>query len=99
MTASEAAGLTRYSDPVEGRWEVGNELYAVSLWEDGQSVEQVLRWVASDNQVIPQAVACLAALAYKTSNVRIANWRNIIDSPVRRPDRLINVFPMRRPYR
>jgi len=44
------------------------------------SVEEVLRWIASDNDVVPQAVACLAALAYKTSSVRIADWRGILDS-------------------
>ena len=43
MTAAEAVHLTRFSDPVEGSWEVGSEIYAVSLWKDDQSVEEVLR--------------------------------------------------------
>jgi hypothetical protein len=99
ITAAEAAECTRQSDPVEGSWEVGNELYAVSLWEDNQSVEEVLRWIVSDSDAIPQAVACLVALAYKTSQVRIADWRAILNSPSRRPDRLIKVIPTHRPYR
>jgi hypothetical protein len=98
-TAAEAAELTRYSDPVEGAWEVGNELYAVSLWEDDKSAETVLRWIATDKEVIPQTVACLVALTYKTSSVRITDWRRVLDSPPRRPDHLVNVLPTHPPYR
>jgi 8-oxo-dGTP pyrophosphatase MutT (NUDIX family) len=99
ITAAQAAELTRHSDPVEGSWEVGDELYAVSMWEDDQSVEDVLRWVASDSEVVPQAVACLAALAHKTSTVRIADWQSILDSPSPRPDHLTKVLPTHHPYR
>lgn len=99
MTAAEAVHLTRFSDPVEGGWEVGSEIYAVSLWEDDQSVEEVLRWIVSDNEIIPQAVACIVALVYKTSEVRIANLKDIFISSHPRPDRLINVLPTHRPYR
>lgn len=99
MTAAEAVQLTRYSDPVEGSWEVGSEMYAVSLWEGDQSVEEVLRWIVSDDEIIPQAIACIVALANKTSEVRIASLKNIFVSPSPRPDHLINVFQTHRPYR
>jgi 8-oxo-dGTP pyrophosphatase MutT (NUDIX family) len=98
MTAEEAAQLTRNSDPVEGSWEVGNELYAVSLWEDDRSVEEVLRWIAADVEVVPQAVACVAALAQKTDNVRFRYSSDILE-PQERPERLIKVFRTRQPYR
>ncbi len=99
MTAAEAVRMTRHSDPVEGSWEVGSEIYAVSFWEDNQSVAQVLRWIASDEEVIPQAVACMVALAKKTSMVRTVNLNRAIGSPSPRPDRLINVIHTYHPYR
>jgi hypothetical protein len=99
QTAAEVAQLTRYSDPVEGSWEVGHELYAVSLWEDGQSTREVLEWIAADPEVIPHAIACVTALAYKTSGTRIPDWRDILGSAPPRPGRIIKTLPVHRPYR
>jgi len=98
MTASEAVRLTRYSDPVEGSWEVGSEIYAVSLWEDSQSMREVLRWITSDEEVMPQAVACMIALAEKTSEVRTKSWGYGVTASAR-PDRLIAVLRTHHPYR
>jgi hypothetical protein len=99
MTAAEAVRLTRYSDPVEGSWEVGDEVYAVSLWEDEHSVKQVSRWMTAAEEVIPQAVACVAALAAKTSAVRVADVTRGVASRSPRPDRLMDVFRTQHPYR
>ena len=99
ITAEEAVLLTRYSDPVEGAWEVGSEIYAVSLWKDDQSIRDVLRWITSDEEVIPQAVACIVALANKTSEVRMVNLRRSSVSPSPKPDRLVKVFRTCQPYR
>lgn len=99
QTAAEVAQLTRYSDPVEGSWEVGHELYAVSLWEDGQSTREVLEWIAADPEVMPHAIACVTALAYKTSGTRIPDWRDILGSAPPRPGRIMKTLPVHRPYR
>ena len=99
MTAEEVVQLTRYSDPVEGAWEVGSEIYAVSLWKDDQSIRDVLHWITSDEEVIPQAVACIVALANKTSEVRIVNLDRSSVSPYPKPHRLVNVLRTCQPYR
>lgn len=99
MTADEAVQLTRYADPVEGGWEVGSEMYALSLWEDNRSVEEILRWIVSDDEIIPQAVACIIALTHKTSDVRVADLKNALASHSTRPDRLVKTLPVHRPYR
>lgn len=99
MTAAEAVQLTRYSDPVEGAWEVGSEVYAVSLWKDDQSIRDVLHWITSDEEVIPQAVACIVALANKTSGARIENVPRSTASPSPKANRLVTVLRTRQPYR
>jgi hypothetical protein len=99
MTAAEVVQLTRYSDPVEGAWEIGSEIYAVSLWKDGQSIRDVLHWITSDEEIIPQAVACIVALANKTSKVRVATSNRSSVSPAPRPNRLVNVLRTHQPYR
>ena len=99
MTAEEAVLLTRYSDPVEGAWEVGSEVYAVSLWKDDQSIKDVLRWITSDEDVIPQAVACIVALASKTSHVRMVNLHRSSALPSPKPDRLVKILRTCQPYR
>jgi hypothetical protein len=99
MTVAEAVRLTRYSDPVEGSWEVGNEVYAVSLWEEGdRSVLEVLRWITAADEVIPQAVACVVALANKTSAVTMTDLEYAADSHSGKPDRLISVLHTYQPY-
>jgi hypothetical protein len=99
MTAAEAVRLTRYSDPVEGSWEVGDEVYAVSVWEDDQSVHDVLRWITTADEVIGHAVACVAALVNKTSAVTMADLDYAMAPHSGKPDRLINVLQTHQPYR
>ncbi len=99
ITAAEAVSLTRYSDPVEGSWEVGNEVYAVSLWEEeDRSVLEVLRWITSTDVVIPQAVAGVVALANKTSAVTMTDLERATASHAGKPDRLISVLHTCQPY-
>lgn len=99
MTAAEAVQLTRYSDPVEGAWEIGSDVFAISLWKDDRSVGDVLRWITSDAEVIPHAVACVVALANKTSDVRLADLDRSSVSPAPKPSRLVTVLRTRQPYR
>jgi hypothetical protein len=99
ITAAEAMERTRYSDPVEGSWEVGSEIYAVSLWEDEKSIAEVLRWVTSDAEVMPHAVASMVALAGKSSNTRTIRLKHSPTASAARPDRLIKILPTCNPYR
>lgn len=99
ITAAEAALRTRYSDPVEGSWEVGNEIYAVSLWEDEDSTSKVLRWINSDPEIIPHAVAGIVALAAKSSNTNPIDLKNSAAAGADRPDRLIEILTTCNPYR
>jgi len=99
MTAAEAVQLTRYSDPVEGAWEIGSDVFAISLWKDDRSVGDVLRWITADDEVIPHAVACVVALANKTSDVRLADLDRSSVSPAPKPSRLVTVLRTRQPYR
>ena len=99
ITAAEAASLTRYSDPVEGSWEVGSEIYAISLWEDEKGTSEVVRWITSDPEVMPHAVAGIVALAAKSSDTRAISLKHSATEGAARPDRLITVLRTCNPYR
>jgi hypothetical protein len=99
ITAAEAMSRTRYSDPVEGSWEVGSEIYAIALWEDANGTSEVLRWITSDPEVMPHAVAGIVALAAKSAETAAISLDHSATAGAARPDRLINVLRTCNPYR
>jgi hypothetical protein len=101
ITAAEAVSQTRYADPVEGSWEVGSEVYAISLWEDENGPSEVLRWVTSDPEVMPHAAAGIVALAAKSAETAAISVDHSAAAAAvaARPDRLIQVLRTCNPYR
>ncbi len=99
ISAAEVSGLTRFADPVEGSWEVGHEVYALSPWRSPDGPDRLLQWAAGQPDLVPHAVACLAALFRKSGTPGPGWWSSAAASPPSWPEDLIETLPARHPFR
>jgi 8-oxo-dGTP pyrophosphatase MutT (NUDIX family) len=98
LTAAEVAERARYGDHVEGTWEVGNIMYALSPWASDDDAAALLRWSIENDRVVPQAVASLHALLVK-AGVTLPSDLTSGNAPSLPFEHLIESLPLRQPFR
>ncbi|WP_183096200.1 hypothetical protein [Nocardioides stalactiti] len=98
ISAAEVASRARYADHVEGAWEVGSELFAVDPWRTQNADVDVLKWAASAD-LVPQAVASLAALMRKSGTDIAIDWATATQSATNLTAPVLQTIPLRHPFR
>jgi len=63
LTAGDLARQIRHADPVEGAWEVGGELFALTLPPTVNGVAHVLRSLADQDDVVDHLIGNIVAIA------------------------------------